>query len=126
MDTAVAQPGDVVDDGRMLPHLGMHGGAEHHRRPGGQQGGGEEVRGDPCRVAADQAGGGRGDHDQVGALTEAGVRDGLGPVPQGTRTGSEANADSVTGPTNRVAPRVMTGLTNAPASIRRRHTSTAL
>ena len=51
---------------------------------------------------------------------------GSGPSHRELRTGSEASADSVTGPTNRVAPRVITGLTKAPASIRRRHTSTAL
>ena len=50
--------------------------------PGGQQGGGEQVRGDPRRVAADQAGRGRGHHDQVGGLAQPGVRDGLRLVPQ--------------------------------------------
>jgi len=42
------------------------------------------------------------------------------------RTGSEANAEKVTSPTNRVASAVSTGTTWTPASTRRRHTSTAL
>ena len=51
---------------------------------------------------------------------------GSGSSQSELRTGSDARADRVTGPTKRVAPRVITGLTNAPASTRRRHTSTAL
>ena len=39
---------------------------------------------------------------------------------------SDASAEKVVSPTNRVAPRVMTGTTCAPASTRRRHTSMAL
>ena len=42
------------------------------------------------------------------------------------RTGSDASADRVTGPMKRVASGVITGDTKAPASTRRRHTSTAL
>ncbi len=41
-------------------------------------------------------------------------------------TGSEARAENVVSPTKRVAPSVMIGDTWAPASTRRRHTSTAL
>ena len=77
-----AQPGDVVDHGRVLPHLGVHGRAEQHGGAGRQQGGGEQVRRDPRRVAADQAGGGRGDQDQIGGLAQPGVRDRLRFVPQ--------------------------------------------
>ena len=42
------------------------------------------------------------------------------------RAGSEARAEKVVRPTKRVAPSVSTGSTWAPASTRRRHTSTAL
>ena len=42
------------------------------------------------------------------------------------RARSEASAENVTSPTKRVAPSVSTGDTKAPASTRRRHTSTAL
>ena len=42
------------------------------------------------------------------------------------RTGSEARAENVVSPTKRVAPRVITGTTWAPASTSRRHTSIAL
>jgi hypothetical protein len=39
---------------------------------------------------------------------------------------SDATADSVTDPTKRAAPAVITGVTCAPASTSRRHSSTAL
>ncbi len=42
------------------------------------------------------------------------------------RTGSDASAENVVAPTNRWAPAVRTGVTQAPASTRRRQTSMAL
>ena len=42
------------------------------------------------------------------------------------RTRSEASAENVVSPTNRVAPRVITGTTCAPPSTSRRQTSIAL
>ena len=42
------------------------------------------------------------------------------------RARSDASAENVVGPTKRVAPRVSTGTTWAPASTRRRQTSIAL
>ena len=66
----------------MLPHLGVHGRGDEHRRPGGEQGGGEQVVGDPRRVLPEQfGGGGRHDHE-VGPLAEVGVRDRLRPAEQ--------------------------------------------
>jgi hypothetical protein len=46
-DVHAARPqrGEVVLHRRVLPHLGVHGRAHHHRGPGGEQGGGEQVGG---------------------------------------------------------------------------------
>ena len=79
---APAQGGDVLGDGRVLPHLGVHRRADQHRRPGGEQRVGEQVGGQPGGVGADQLGRGRGDDDQVGVLPEAGVRDRRRAGPQ--------------------------------------------
>ena len=69
-------------DGRVLPHLGVHGRAHHHRGGGRHQRGGEEVVGEPAGVPGQQVGGGRRHHDQVGPLAQAGVGNGRGLVPQ--------------------------------------------
>ena len=126
VDAAAAQHGQVVLHGRVLPHLGVHGRAHDDRRPGGQQGGGEQVVGDAGGVGAEHPGGGRRHHDEVGALAEPGVRDRLGASHSDVRAGSDASAEKVRAPTKRGASWVRTGLTWAPASTSRRHTSTAL
>ena len=77
-----AQGGQVVLHGGVLPHLGVHGRAHHHRGPGGEHGGGEQPVGDAGRVAAEEAGRGRHDQDQIGALAQLGVGDGVGLGPQ--------------------------------------------
>src|SRR5437764_10791836 len=51
---------------------------------------------------------------------------GSGPSNSDVRAGSEARAEKVRGATKRTAPSVRTGITWAPASTRRRQTSTAL
>ena len=77
-----AERGQVVLDGRVLPHLGVHRRADDDGSAGGQQRGDEEVTRDPRRVRAEHPGRRRRDHDQVGLLTQPGVRDGVGVVPQ--------------------------------------------
>ena len=57
-----AQQAQVVLHRRVLPHLGVHGRAHEHRRPGGEQHVGEQVVADPAGVEAEHAGGGRGHH----------------------------------------------------------------
>jgi len=51
---------------------------------------------------------------------------GVGPSHRLVCTGSLARALNVVRPTNRSAASVITGMTYAPASISRRHSSTAL
>ena len=105
MTPRAAQHGQVVLHRRVLPHLGVHRRADHDRRPGGEQGGGEQVVGDAGGVGAEQAGGGRAHHDEVGRLAEAGVRDGVGARRTArSRTGSDASAENVVSPTKRVRP----------------------
>ena len=76
---APAERGHVLLGGGVQPHLGVHGGREHHRARGGQQRRGEQVVGAAVRGAGQQVGGGRGDDDEVGALPDPHVRD-LGDV----------------------------------------------
>ena len=59
----------------MLPHLGVHGRREEHRASRGQQGGGQEIIGSAGDSAGQQIGGGRNNHDEVGLLTKANMRD---------------------------------------------------
>ena len=99
---APAQGGQVLLDGGVLPHLGVHGRAHHHRRPGGEHGGGEQPVGDPGGVAAEEAGRGRGHHDQVGASGP----DGCGGWGRPRSTGSAAPAPR---PGPRTSPRPRTG-----------------
>ncbi len=96
-------------------------------RPGGEDRGGEQSVGDPVGVAAQKARRGRGPRapdrrvgpDRCGGWGR--------PRPTGSCcTGSDASAENVTSPTNRVASSVRTGATCTPASTSRRHTSTAL
>ena len=124
---AAAQRGDVVDDGRVLPHLGVHRRADHDRRPRGEQHVGQQVGRQPGGVRAEQPGRGRGDEHQVGRLAEPGVRDRRRASSHRlVCTGSLASADSVVRPRKCSAPFVITGTTWAPASTSRRQTSTAL
>ena len=82
LDAAALERGQVVPHRRVLPHLGVHGGAHDHGRPGGQQRGAQEVVGEPGGVAGDGVGGGGHDEDEVGALAELRVRNGRRLVPQ--------------------------------------------
>jgi hypothetical protein len=45
--TPFGQRGEVVLDRGVLPHLGVHGRADHHRAPGWREGGGQQVVGPP-------------------------------------------------------------------------------
>ena len=78
-----AQPLEVLRHGRVLPHLRVHRRADDHRRPGGEQRGGQQIGRDPGRVGADEAGRGRRHQDQIGTLAEHGVRDRRLVVPEG-------------------------------------------
>ena len=51
VDAPAPQRGQVVLRRRVLPHLGVHGRADHDGRTGGEEGGGEEVVGDARGVA---------------------------------------------------------------------------
>ena len=123
-----SQQGDVVGHRRVLPHLGVHGRAEQHRRPGGQRAwrsaGPRRSRRRRCRSGGPWPGRPR---IRSALLPQPGVRDGLRFVPERgpyrlRRQGREGDgADEAGG-----APGSCTGLTKAPASISRRHTSTAL
>ena len=75
-----AQHGDVVDDGRVLPHLGVHRRADHDRRAGGEQRVGEQVGRQTHPVRGDDPRRGRGHEDEVGPLADLGVRDRGGRV----------------------------------------------
>ena len=87
VDAPRPQEGQVVLHRRVLPHLGVHGGADHHRRPGGQQHVGQQVVGVPRRVGRQQPRGGGRHQDQVGLLAQGRVRDGVVIVPQGAAHG---------------------------------------
>ena len=56
---AAGKHAQVVLHSRVLPHLGVHGRADHDGRASGEQRGGEEVVRDPRGVGADEPGGGR-------------------------------------------------------------------
>ena len=73
--TATTQGGDVVDRGGVEPHLGVHGRREQHRTPRGQQRRGQQVVGAARGGTGQQVGGRRCDHDEVGLLADADVRD---------------------------------------------------
>ena len=72
----------VVPGGRVFPHLGVHRRADHDRCPGRQQGGAQQVVGQPRGVGSDHPGGGRTDQDQIGLPAEGDVRDRIGVVEQ--------------------------------------------
>ena len=126
-DAPPLQGGEILPDGRVLPHFGVHGGAHQHRGPGGQQRGGQEVVGRARRRSAPRGG-------PSPAPPRSGLRSGPSRVcgigvsssHREVCAGSEASAEKVTAPTKRVASLVRTGITWAPASTRSRHTSTAL
>jgi hypothetical protein len=81
-DAALAEHGKVVLDRRVLPHLGVHGRAHHHRGRGGHQRRSQEIVGDPPGIPGQQIDGRRCHHDQIGALAQAGMGDGGCLVPQ--------------------------------------------
>src|SRR5262249_58391006 len=74
-DAARAQLGEVVLDGGVLPHLGVHRRGEDHGRFRREQRRGEQVVRDAVGVLADEVGGGGGDHDDVGGAAELRVPD---------------------------------------------------
>ena len=76
----LAKHRDVLDDARVLPHLGVHRRADHDGRPRGDQRVGQQVGRQTHPVGGDQPGGRRGDDDQVGPLADLGVRDRGGRV----------------------------------------------
>jgi hypothetical protein len=103
---------DVVDDARVLPHLGVHRRADHHRCPGGDERVGEQIGRQPHPVRREQPGGRRGDEDQIGALADPRVGIGVvGLSHSSVCTGSEASALSVVLPMKCSAPSVMIGTT---------------
>ena len=76
-----AQRGDVVDGGRVKPHLGVHRGREEHRTSRGEQRGGQEVVGTARDGPRQQVGGRRGDHDEVGLLPDPDMRHLVDVIP---------------------------------------------
>ncbi len=78
---AAAQRGDVVDGGRVKPHLGVHGGCEQHGTSRGQQRRGQQIVGAARHGAREQVCGGRGDHNEVGFLADSDVRHLMDVVP---------------------------------------------
>ena len=73
LDAAPLEGGEVLAHRGVLPHLGVHGGTDDHRRPGGQQRGAQEVVGEPGGVAGEGVRRRRHDQHQIGLLTEPGV-----------------------------------------------------
>ena len=76
LDAPALEGGQVVPNRGVLPHLGVHGRAQDHRRPRRQQRGTQEIVGEPGGVAGDGVRGGRHDHDQIGGLAEPRVGNG--------------------------------------------------
>ena len=77
-----AQHREVLLDGGVLPHLGVHRRREQDGRLRRQQRGGEEIVGDAVRVLADDLGGGGRHDDQVRAAAEPRVRDRIGTLEE--------------------------------------------
>ena len=113
-----AQRGEVVLHRRVLPHLGVHRGRDEHRRPGGEQRGGEQVVGDAGGVLARAASRWPGDHDTRSAdWPSTRVRDRLRRRRRSSEVraaGSDASAENVSAPTNCSASCGEHGRTCAP------------
>ena len=96
---AAAERRDVLLDGGVLPHLCVHCGAHHDGRAGRDHRRREQPVGEARRVGRDEPGRGRCDDDDVGVLTEPGVRD---RAPSSSHSpvlhGSEASDENVSGP----------------------------
>ena len=114
LDAAPLQGGQVVAHRRVLPHLGVHGRADQHRRPGGQQrgarGGRRRARrrsGRGCAPSPARPRRGR----PAGPSRVCGI--GEASSHSDRCTGSEARAEKVTAPTKRVASSVRTGTSRA-------------
>jgi hypothetical protein len=82
VDAAPPQRREILLDRGVLPHLGVHRGRDQHRRARREERRGQQVVGDAGGVLAEQLRRRGRDDDQVGRLTEARVRDGLGRVEQ--------------------------------------------
>ena len=82
VDAAATQRGDVLGDCRVLPHLGVHGRADEHRRPRGEQRGHQQVVRQAGGVGGDHPGRGGSDDDEVRGLPEPRVRDRISGVPE--------------------------------------------
>ena len=127
LDAAPLQRGEVLAHRGVLPHLGVHGGADDHRRPGGQErgarGGRRRARRRSGRACAPWPARPRRGRP-AGRAWCAGI--GEASSHRDRCTGSEARAEKVTAPTKRVASSVSTGVTCTPASTSCRQTSTAL
>ncbi len=80
--------GEVGLHGRVLPHLGVHGGAHDHRGGGGHQRGGQQVVGQAGGVAGQQVGGcsPRRHHHQPSHARPSRVW-GMGATPRPAQTG---------------------------------------
>ncbi len=76
LDAAPHQRGEVLTHRCVLPHLRVHGGTDDHRRPGGQEGGAQEVVGEPSGVPGEGVCRRRHNQHQVSLLAEHGVRNG--------------------------------------------------
>jgi hypothetical protein len=85
--TSPPQRRDVVDGGRVLPHLGVHGRDVEQWTPRGEQRVGQQVVGQPVRGTGEQVGGCRRDDDEFGVAAEVDVRDVLGTGPDVGRDG---------------------------------------
>ena len=124
---AAAQGGHVGGGGGVLPHLGVHGRGEHDRAPGGQEGVGEQVVGQPVRRLGQQVGRGGGDHDEVGGLADADVRDLVHVVPDLGRDGLAGQGGPGVGARRSAGLRPSgTTVTSWPDSVNRRSSSQAL
>ena len=84
---AAAERVEVRLDRGVLPHLGVHRGADEDGRSRRQQGCGQQIVGDPGRVLPEQLRGRGRDEDQVGRLAEACVRNGFGAAEEGRPRG---------------------------------------
>ena len=75
MHTTCPQNRDVVDGGRVEPHLGVHGGSNHDRRGRGEHRGSQKIIGHASANARQAVGRCRCDQHEVGLLADEHVFD---------------------------------------------------
>ena len=61
--------------GRMVPHVHVHGGRDHHRRRGRQIERGKKIGGDALRELGENVGGGRRDQQRIDGLRHGNMLD---------------------------------------------------